>query len=210
MNSRIAIIVSTIAAAALSGCASMSAEECVASDWRTIGFEDGAMGYTADRISTHRKACAKHGVAPDFDAYQTGRKEGLRQYCQPSRGFNVGASGARYNGVCPGDMEPDFVDAYNSGHKLYNLRANVNRANSAVIAREAELERTEDNIRQIQADLISPETSAEDRVMLLVDLKEESERIGELEAEIVELIEDRAIFEQQLAQYEAMIADTNY
>ena len=210
MNSRIAIIVSTIAAITLSGCASMSAEECAASDWRTIGFEDGALGYTADRISTHRRACTKHGVAPDFEAYQAGRKEGLRQYCQASRGFNVGASGARYNGVCPSDMEPEFVDAYNSGHKLYNLRANVNRANSAVYAREAELEQTEDNIRRIQADIISPDTAAEDRVMLLVELKDESERVGELEAEIVDLIEDRAIFEQQLAQYEAMIADTNY
>jgi hypothetical protein len=210
MNTRVTGLVSIIALFALSGCASMSADECAMSDWRTIGYEDGSMGYTADRLGNHRKACAKHGVAPDFEAYQTGRREGLRQYCQPSRGFNVGASGARYNGVCPGDMEPDFVDAYNRGHKLYNLRANVNRANSAVIAREAELERTKDRIRQIEADLISSETSGEDRILLLVDLKEESERIGELEAEIVNLVEDRAIFEQQLAQYEAMIADTNY
>jgi hypothetical protein len=210
MNIRVAGLVSMVALMGLSGCASMSAEECAASDWRTIGYEDGAMGYTGDRIGSHRKACAKHGVAPDFEAYQAGRKEGLRQYCQPSRGFNVGASGARYNGVCPGDMEPDFVDAYNTGHKLYNLRSNVNRANSAVIAREAELERTRDRIRQIEADLISRETLAEDRILLLVDLKEESERIGELEAEIVALVEERAIYEQQLAQYEAMIADTNY
>ena len=210
MNFRVAGLISVMALTGLSGCASMSAEECAATDWRTIGFEDGAMGYTAERIGAHRKACTKHGVAPDFDAYQAGRKEGLRQYCQPSRGFNVGASGARYNGVCPGDMEPDFVDAFNTGHKLYNLRSNVNRANSAVAAREAELERTKDRIRKIEADLIDRETSPEDRILLLVDLKEESERIGELEAEIVDLIEDRAMYEQQLAQYEAMIADTNY
>ena len=188
----------------------MSADECAMSDWRTIGYEDGAMGYTADRLGDRRKACAKHGVAPDFEAYQAGRQEGLRQYCQPSRGFNVGASGGRYNGVCPGDMEPDFVDAFNAGHKLHTLRSNVNSANYQINAKKAELERTENRIKQISADLISSETSAEDRVLLLVDLKDESERTGQLEAEIVELVEERAIYEQQLAAYEAMIADASY
>ena len=210
MNCRLAGIISIVALLGLSGCATMSADECAISDWHTIGFEDGAKGYTADRVSNHRKACAKHGVAPDFESYQAGRSEGLRQYCQPSRGFNVGASGSRYNGVCPGDMEPDFVDAYNSGHKLYNFRASVNSANYSINAKKSELERTEDSIRQVEASLISRDTLIEDRVLLLVDLKELSERTGQLEAEIVELIEDRAVSEEHLAQYEAMIADANY
>ena len=210
MNSKIAGIFSVVAILGLSGCATMSADECAMSDWHTIGYEDGVMGYSGDRLGNHRKACAKHGVAPDFEAYQAGRREGLRQYCQPSRGFNVGASGARYNGVCPGDLEPDFVDAYNSGHKLYNLRSSVNSANYQINARKAELEKTEDRIRQVEADLISSETSAQDRVLLLVDLKDLAERTGELDAEIVELVEERAVHEQQLAQYEAMIADANY
>jgi len=210
MDSRLAGLISIVAFLGLSGCASMSADECAMSDWHTIGFEDGAMGYTADRVSNHRKACAKHGVAPDFEAYQAGRSEGLRQYCQPSRGFNVGANGSRYNGVCPGDMEPDFVDAFNSGHKLYNLRASVHSANSQISSKKSELKRTEDRIRQVEADLINRETTAEDRVLLLVEFKDLSERTGELEAEIVGLVEDRAVYEQQLAQYEAMIADANY
>lgn len=210
MNSKIAGIFSVVAILGLSGCASMSADECAMSDWHTIGYEDGVMGYSGDRLGNHRKACAKHGVAPDFEAYQAGRREGLRQYCQPSRGFNVGASGGRYNGVCPGDMEPDFVDAFNTGHKLYNLRSNVNHANSQINARESELERNKEKIRQIESDLISSETSAQDRILLLVDLKEAAERTGEIEAEILDLVEERAVYEQQLAQYEAMIADTNY
>lgn len=210
MNSRLALLFSIVALLGLSGCASMSADECAMSDWRTIGYEDGSMGYSADRLGNHRKACAKHGVAPDLEAYQTGRREGLRHYCQPSRGFNVGASGGRYNGVCPGDMEPDFVDAFNAGHKLFNLRQNVNHANSQINARNNELEKNKDKIRQVEADLISRETSAEDRILLLVDLKELSEQTGQIEAEIVELVEERAVYEQQLAQYEAMIADTNY
>lgn len=210
MKSRIAGILSLITLLALSGCAGMSADECALSDWRTIGFEDGSMGYTADRVGSHRKACAKHGVAPDFDAYQSGWREGVRQFCQPSRGFNVGASGARYNGICPSDMEPEFVDAYNAGHRLYNLRASVNQATNQINARKAALERKEDRIRAVEAELIARETTAENRVLLLVELKELSEETGQIEAEIVALVEERAVAEQQLAEYEAIIADASY
>ncbi len=210
MNSKLAGIVSIVSLLGLSGCATMSAEECAMGDWHMIGYEDGSMGYTVDRLGQHRRACAKHGVVPDQIEYQEGRRDGLRQFCQPSRGFNLGASGGQYNGVCPGDMEPDFVDAFNTGQKLYNLQSQVNNANYQIYAREAELERTENRISQVEADLISSETSAEDRALLLNGLKELSERTGEIKAEIVDLIEKRVIYEQQLAQYEAMIADTDY
>lgn len=210
MNSKWAGILASAALIGLSGCASMSAEECAISDWRTIGFEDGSMGYTSARIGEHRKACAKHGVAPDFDAYQAGRSEGLRQFCQPSRGFNLGASGGRYNGVCPGDLEPDFVDAFNSGHRLHSLRSNVNSATYQINAKRAELERNEDRMREAEAELIGSETSTQDRILVLAELKDLSERAGQLEAEIVDLLEERAIYEQQLAEYEAMIADIRY
>lgn len=194
----------------LSGCATMNGDECALSDWQTIGFEDGVNGYTADRIGHHRRACAKHGVAPDFEAYQAGRDRGLREYCQPSVGFNVGASGGRYYGVCPYDSEGDFIAAFNTGHGLYNLRSSVNAVTQQINARNAELEKTDKSIRQVEADLISRDTSVEARVLLLVDLKELSEKRGQLEAEIVALVEERAGHEQNLANYEATLANASY
>lgn len=210
MNSRLAGFISIAVLLGLSGCASMSADECTMSDWRTIGFEDGAQGYTADRLGNHRKACAKHGVAPDFEAYQSGRSEGLRQFCQPSRGFNVGAGGGRYNGVCPGDMEPDFVAAFNSGHQLYNLRSSVNSANYQITAKRTELENSEKRIIEAELALIARETTTQERILLLAELKDLSERTGQLEAEIVELVEERVVYEQQLAAYEETIASASY
>lgn len=194
----------------LSGCATMSADECAMSDWHTIGFEDGAKGYTGDRVGNHRKACAKHGVAPDFAAYTAGRKQGLRQYCQPSRGFSLGANGGRYNGVCPSDLEMDFIDAYNSGHQLYTLRSAVNSATNRINSKRAEIERIEDRTRAAEAELIASETTVQDRVLILSELKDLSERTGQLEAEIVDLVEERAISEQRLASYETVLADTGY
>ncbi|MCP4301168.1 MAG: DUF2799 domain-containing protein [Gammaproteobacteria bacterium] len=194
----------------LSGCASMSGDECVTSDWAAIGYEDGARGYTTDRISQRRKACAKHGVTPDFAAYQNGRAQGLVEYCQPGRGFDVGSSGGRYNGVCSVDLEADFLDAYNAGYHLYTLRSNVNRANSSINSKQRELERIEDEMRQKEADLIGGETTTEERVLLLVDLKDLSERTGQLEAEIQDLYEQRARHQVELENYQVAVIDFGY
>lgn len=210
MSIRLAAFLAMLTVFGLSGCATMSADECTMSDWHTIGFEDGAQGHTAERLGSHRRACAKHGVAPDFEEYQAGRQQGLRQFCQPSRGFSLGANGARYYGVCPADLEMDFVDAYNSGHQLYTLKSAIDSATSQINSKESELKRTESRIRDAEAALIARETSVEDRVLLLADLKDLSERTGQLEAEIVDLVEERAISEQRLQSYETILADSGF
>ncbi|MBT8091510.1 MAG: DUF2799 domain-containing protein [Gammaproteobacteria bacterium] len=196
--------------AGLSGCATMSGDECVTSDWEGIGYEDGARGYTSDRLSQYRKACAKHGVTPDLAAYQGGREQGLVEYCQPGRGFNVGANGGRYNGVCRVELEADFLDAYNAGYHLYSLQSNVNRATSSINAKENELERIRETIREKEAQLIAKETPTEERILLLADLKDLSERTGELDEQIRDLYEQRARHQVELEQYQVAVLDYGY
>lgn len=204
------LVVALLGGMVISGCASMSSEECANSDWRAVGFEDGSRGYTSDRFASHRKACAKHGITADFGAYQHGRTDGLVEFCQPTRGFNLGASGGRYHGVCAADVEPEFLDAYRVGQQLYALRSNVNAANSQIYAREQELDDIDVAMRDKEALLIAAETTIEDRVLLLADLKRLSERIGELEAEIELLVADRARAEQELAHYEQTVVASGY
>ncbi|MGI9236583.1 MAG: DUF2799 domain-containing protein [Woeseiaceae bacterium] len=194
----------------LGGCASMSGDECMTSDWAAIGYEDGARGYTTERITDRRKACAKHGVTLDFAAYQNGREQGLVEYCQPGRGFNVGSNGGRYNGVCSADLEGSFLESYNAGYHLYTLRSNVNRATSAINAKEREIDRIKEDMRLKEAALISDETSIEDRVLLLADLKDLSERTGQLEAEIQDLYERRAHSQAELDNYQVALLDAGY
>ena len=210
MNNRIASLAVVFFALAISGCASMSSEECALSDWSAVGFEDGARGYTTERFSAHRKACAKHGVTADFRAYQEGRDEGLVQFCQPSRGYNLGVNGGTYNGVCDVAMEEEFLDAYRVGHQLYSLRANVNTANSRISARKRELDEIEIDIRSTEASVIAAETTTEDRVLFLADLKRLSERKGEIEVEIEELIIDRTRYEYELSNYKNTVAAYGY
>lgn len=210
MKTKWNLIGAALAMLALGGCASMSGEECVATDWSAVGFEDGARGYTTERFSNHRKACAKHGVTANFSDYQSGREDGLVEYCQPGRGFDVGVNGGRYYGVCSVNLEPDFLDAYNAGHHLYTLRSNVNHANSSINARENELKRVEDEIRGKEVALIDRETTTEQRILLLADLKDLSERTGQLEAEIQDLYEQRVRHQVELDNYQVAVNNYGY
>jgi len=194
----------------LAGCATMSSDECTTSDWTAVGYEDGSRGYTSERFSKHRKACAKHGITADFQAYQQGRSQGLVEFCQPGRGFNLGANGGQYNGVCSVELEADFLDAYRVGQQLYKLRSNVSSANSQINYKKHELEDIDDQISHNEALLIGDQTTTEDRVLLLAELKQLSERTGELEIEIEVLIADRARHEQDLEHYEQNVAAYGY
>jgi hypothetical protein len=206
MRNRISVITLVLAVLFMSGCASMSSEECAMSDWSAVGFEDGVHGYTSERFGSHRKACAKHGISADFRAYQEGRDEGLVQYCQPSRGYVLGENGGTYNGVCDAALEEEFLDAYRVGYQLYGFRSKVDGANSRISSKERELDRIEDDTRSKEAAVIADETTTEDRILFLADLKRLSERKGELEAEIKSLIADRARYEDDLANYQNTVA----
>jgi hypothetical protein len=194
----------------LAGCATMSGDECATNDWTAVGYEDGSRGYTSERFGKHRKACAKHGITADFEAYQQGRGQGLVEFCQPGRGFNLGVNGGQYNGVCSVELEADFLDAYRVGQQLYTLRSKVSSANTQIHNKKHELEDIEDQITHNEALLIGDQTTTEDRVLLLADLKRLSERTGELENTIEALIADRARHEQNLQHYEQTVAAYGY
>jgi predicted nucleic acid-binding Zn-ribbon protein len=107
-------------------------------------------------------------------------------------------------------MEPEFLQAYRAGHKLHSLRASVSAANSKIYAREAELGNAENRIVAVELLVISSETTTDERIALLVELKELSELTGQLETEIKQLIADRARFEQDLQYYEQTVAAYGY
>ena len=119
----------------LSGCATLGQDECLYADWLTIGYEDGAHGYPASRIDSHRKDCARHGITADFNRYQEGRLEGLQEYCMPQKGYNLGTSGKQYNYVCPQDLEAPFLKGYYHGKN--------------VLLAQMEIKRQEENLQEV-------------------------------------------------------------
>lgn len=185
------------------GCSSMSKDECLATDWRTIGYEDGIAGYSGDHIAQHRKACAKYGVRTDLTLYQEGRAQGLREYCQPANGYRLGTQGASYRGVCPVELERDFVDAFEAGHELYGLQARVWDTEAQLNAKRQELDRVQHGIVANAAAAVSTDSNNQERADAVLDTATLAERSGRLEQEIRQLEVARARYERDLDDYRA-------
>ena len=147
----------------LSGCATLSEEECRVGDWRTIGFEDGSVGKDVRDIGQHREACADYGITVDLDAYRQGHEEGMVVFCQPASGFELGTSGQPFIDSCPEELRSEFYAAFEDGNRVFKLRRDLNY-------RQQELERSQQLIlemdeetKKLEADLVSGEGSADDR-----------------------------------------------
>lgn len=200
---RLKLLASALLLLALPGCATMDKSECLTVDWRTVGYEDGVNGHSGDRIAQHRRACAKHGVAPDLEAYRSGREQGLREFCQPENGYLLGTRGAAYSGSCPVDLKDDFASAYDEGFELYSLRARVANAANELEASRRELAQAEQDLVALSALILDRETDNVARAQALLDAKNLAERQGQLRARIPQLEADRLAYQRELDNYVA-------
>lgn len=125
----------------ISGCATLSKDECLLGDWYEIGVQDGAAGYSPNRLAQHRETCAEYRVRPNREAYQAGWDDGIGAYCTPERGFQEGRRGASYSDVCPPALEWTFLQGYRNGQQLYQQERRLREL-------EQEQERNKKEIRQ--------------------------------------------------------------
>jgi len=109
----------------LQSCATLSKAECLQANWYLIGLDDGQQGLLPERLSQHRKACAKHEVSADFVEYSRGRIEGLEEFCTHNNGFRVGELGRAYSGACPTKTEQEFLSGYRVGRQFYAARSEL-------------------------------------------------------------------------------------
>ena len=99
----------------VAGCASVSKEDCLLTDWYEIGRMDGRQGKPRTAFQGRAKACLEHGISADRQAYYNGHDQGLNYYCTEQKGFELGQKGLPYNSVCPLPREPTFRAGYNKG-----------------------------------------------------------------------------------------------
>jgi hypothetical protein len=197
-------------ASILSSCTVMNEQQCAYSDWTAVGYEDGADGRGSDRFGDYQRACTDFGITPDFQAWQQGRNQGLLEYCQAQRGFQVGQYGGSYNGVCNSDTEPDFLEGYRLGSELYGLRSQLSAIESQITTNQRALEDIDRDVSEIEDIIVLEETTREERAALLADMRELSEVRGELELEAELLIEQRVLAELALEQFELTLIDAGF
>lgn len=166
------------------GCASMDKSECQSADWKTIGYEDGARGAMASHIGKHREACARHSISPDLDTYRQGRAEGLRQYCRAANGYRLGEHGSGYAGVCPPDMEPEFLAAYTAGKRIHEIVSGIRSTQNRINSKEQELTGLKSTRKGMQAELLSKGVTTGRRAELLLEIVELNKDQDEVKNEI--------------------------
>jgi hypothetical protein len=203
---RIELLFPILLVVGLSGCAGMSEQECMATDWRSVGFEDGTAGRSEASIGNYRQACGQHGVAPNLEQYRLGHSEGVESYCRPARGFEVGARGQRYQGVCPAQYEPEFLAAYSDGRHLYVLETSVRTIDNQIAARHRRLEVIKRDITSAAAAIIADGTAAERRAELLLETAALAEESNDIEDELESLELERLVREDELLGYQDTLA----
>ena len=133
---------------ALSACATLNEDECLATNWSQLGQADGAAGQPSNYVELHREACAKHGLPVGDREWLAGWQVGIRLYCTPQNGLLVGREGKSYANSCPVDMASEFGAAYQVGKRVADARKELNQARSALDEALDDLKDAEDTDRQ--------------------------------------------------------------
>jgi len=113
---------------AATSCATLDEEQCQTVDWRALGQQDGMNGRPMSYIDQHRDACAKHKLPVQEAPWHEGWAVGIRLYCTPQNGLQVGQAGSHYAGSCPADLRAGFESAYLVGKRVHDARQEFSRA----------------------------------------------------------------------------------
>ncbi|MBS3797849.1 MULTISPECIES: DUF2799 domain-containing protein [unclassified Pseudoalteromonas] len=162
--------------ALLSGCSSISQQQCERGDWFDIGFGHGQQGRTLANGKNIIYDCLEYGVRPTLEDYKRGHQEGLKDYCEPENAFTQGLNGRDYNPICRSE---EFRLAWQQGHDRYV----VNRHRNEISSR---LNQIDDELKHIHWQLHSEELTREQR-------RELKHRRHRLEHEQDDLRRERAL-----------------
>lgn len=110
----------------LTGCASLSPEQCRVADWKALGEKDGYQG-REEQLARHVKSCAPIGVTPSTELYRQGYHAGLKVYCQPQHILDQALAGNGRVDVCPIQQQAMLLSYYRAGHAVYESSAEVDR-----------------------------------------------------------------------------------
>ena len=201
-------LVTLMATLVLFGCAgtSVSKNQCLASDWQTLGYRDGVMGRRSTQLLEHQDACLDHGVTPDRHGYMIGWNQGAREYCQPNNAFDVGERGAGHNNICPTGLAGSFLGAYQQGRKLFLARSAIAKLERLIHQKEYRVEQIKAEIVSSATDQLNPALAAAERIELLSRTKrlaDERTKLGHelpaLHDELDDRIRDLEVLNASLA-----------
>lgn len=75
--------------------------------------------------------------------------EGVRAFCAPASGKQLGASGAAYNTICPSDLEAPFKTAYSKARKGY-LQGQLPGLNNQIDQKRREINQSKNELMYLE------------------------------------------------------------
>ncbi|EJZ19561.1 DUF2799 domain-containing protein [Rhizobium sp. Pop5] len=137
----------------LTSCYTISKKDCLAGDWKGIGFTDGFNGYQPqERFEGHIKSCKRVKVVPNLSLWNQGYKKGLLRYCTAWSGLWEGQHGHSYNGLCPPKTEAQFLRGHEVGYRQYSLRLKLWWLEDDYKRKEEELEELKEKMKKDPAE----------------------------------------------------------
>ena len=127
-----------LALLALTGCATLTADQCRIADWRALGVEDGAKGYGETRFLSYAKDCADASVTPDRLAWEAGRAEGLKRFCTPEGAYSAGADGRPFRGICAPETQEQLA-ALEKGRSFHAISEEIDFLRSEIFDLQREI-----------------------------------------------------------------------
>ena len=146
----------------LTGCATMTSNECKAANWGEVGLRDGLAGAALSVLNDRVKDCAEAQVPVDTPRYLQGREQGLLQYCRIENAVPLGLNGKSYDGVCPPAMDAEFRRRFMVGRDVHVARTELRSLDSRVSTAEERLRsaandddrrRARDALRDLDSDM---------------------------------------------------------
>lgn len=169
----------------LSGCATLTQEECETGNWEQIGQRDARQGYRPERFNDHVKSCERYKIDLSDRAYLSGYKKGQLHYCTITNGYEVGRKGYVYRGICPASSFSGFEPAYDKGRAIHDIEESISsaaydrnqvkdqiyvtRKEERTYARDRKLDRLEEQKRRL-SDEIERLNAEKERAMVEAEL----------------------------------------
>ena len=173
-----------LALMALSSCATLNESECQVVDWQQLGVTNGAQGQPSAYIAQHQEACARYGIPVNATAWRAGWEQGIRTYCTPANGLNVGRNGRFNRNACPADLALGFDEAYSVGRAVYDARQRRDSIQSEIDSLIVQL---------------SAVTSPDERTSTQVKIELARNRLSSAQADVSRAERDEDLYQLRLA-----------
>ena len=95
----------------------VASNQCDAAQWKGFGFEDGIRGMDSSSFGVRSGDCDPASKEIRRERYMAGYADGVTRFCTAENGYNQGATGYVYKGICPIALEDQFVKALKAGHR---------------------------------------------------------------------------------------------